>query len=177
MDETLIGTAFDQYGNMVPVPRPYLKEFLDFVFSSFYRVSIWTNARSDWFRQVYRKVLRPRMPPGKDFDFVRCRPKEYLLDGCMTFSWLKSLDTIFQDPRYAPYYHANNTFLFDDSREHGRINPETNFIVAVPFHADNSFDRHLLDVQNHILLRMVQTILEVSPALTVSDNELASDES
>jgi hypothetical protein len=88
-----------------PVARPGLRDILAFAFANYKRVSIWTAASINWYKKVYENVLRPALPLGKDFHFVKTRsPGPYIP--------LKSLTEI-----YAEYsdYKPENTIIVDDN--------------------------------------------------------------
>ena len=48
-------------------PRPYLKIFLNFIFAKFTMVCIWTSATKEWLDKAYINLLKPNLPPNKDF--------------------------------------------------------------------------------------------------------------
>jgi len=96
-----------------PVPRPYLGNFLRFVFKKYRRVSIWTAATSVWFDVCYEHTIKPNMPAGASFDFVRTHP-----DGTPRVP-VKPLSTIFREH---PEYTAANTTIGDDNPETFRDN-------------------------------------------------------
>ena len=74
MDGTLIDSYFSFVtGKMVIIPRPHLKEFLEFVFDNFSNVSIWTNGVKEWYEEVYSTLLITFIPNGKSFHFVKTR--------------------------------------------------------------------------------------------------------
>lgn len=63
MDKTLIEGYFSiKHDKMVIEERPYLGQFLKFVFEHFDNVSIWTNANKEWFDYVYNTILYKYMP-------------------------------------------------------------------------------------------------------------------
>ena len=72
MDDTLIH-CFNQYNMNEVTPRPYLREFFEYIFQRFQNVSIWTYATKDWFDYVYTNVLQHVMPENASFDFVWVR--------------------------------------------------------------------------------------------------------
>ena len=111
-----------------PVERPFLKEFLSFVFSHFITISIWTNATPLWLQKVLNTVLAPALPEGKNFYFIWTR------EQCVT-------ERVHLHPRpytrkplsqvYAafPLTHSpENTLIIDDSPETYAHNP----LNAVP---------------------------------------------
>ncbi len=119
--------------SVVLKPRPYLSEFLDYVFRKFDTVSIWTAATPEWFNHVYMTVLSRLLPPGRGFRFVWTRNKcretkirkmvghnllEYL-------TYIKPLEEV-----YGVYLDMNcsNTYIVDDTPDTYKLN----FMNAIP---------------------------------------------
>lgn len=89
-----------------PIARPYLKDFMDYVFRHFKRVSIWTAGQKIWYNQCYNEVLRKYIPEGKSFDFVLTR------ETGGYFYPVKPLSFIYQTK---PGYNSTNTLIVDDN--------------------------------------------------------------
>lgn len=106
-----------------PVARPGLKEFLAFVFQEFETVIIWTAGKKMWYDKAYAEVLKPNLPPGKDFHFVKTR------DTTKPYVPLKPLTEIYA--RF-PQYNATNTLAVDDNPETFKDNVE-NAVHIHPF--------------------------------------------
>ena len=112
MDETLLGHTLQPFEEnkyniqMTPIARPYLHGFLEYVFTRFERVSIWTAAGQRWYDECYDKVLRHYIPEGKKFHFVKTRSliKIYVPT--------KKLTEIYTD---YPEYNSSNTLIIDDN--------------------------------------------------------------
>jgi len=103
-----------------PVPRPYIGNFLRFVFRKYKRVSIWTAATKTWFDTCYEYAIRPNMPTGAAFHFVRTHPEGVPRSTIP----LKPLRLIFGEH---PEYTAANTTICDDNEwtfEDNRHNAE-----------------------------------------------------
>lgn len=98
-----------------PIARPGLSEFLAFVFEEFDSVMIWTAAIPLWYEKVYREVLKPNLPPGKDFHFVKTR------DQTKPYVHLKPLSEIYAK---FPQYSSTNTLVVDDNPATFRDNVE-----------------------------------------------------
>ena len=111
MDETLLG----HYVRLTPslqfaiTARPHLREFLAFCFDRFERVSIWTAAEKGWYDRCYEDVLKPNLPEGKLFHFVRARS----LNKTMSFNPVKRLTDIYK--AYPNLYNSTNTLIVDDN--------------------------------------------------------------
>lgn len=146
------GTLIDNYycaktKNTIIVPRPYLKEFFDFVFENFIYVSIWTHGVREWYDEVYEKVFKYYIPAGKSFHFVRSRKNYYYT------TLLKPLSKIYK--KY-PEYNCFNTLILDD-------NPGTyanNIENAVPINSflyfcEDEDDKEYLELQDNELLNIL----------------------
>lgn len=139
----------------VPIPRPYLAEFMQFVFDHFQRVSIWTAASRSWYDRCYEDILRHHVPEGKSFHFVKTR------ENYNSTHLLKPLQLVYDE--YPTEYTPNNTVIVDD-------NPLTytqNLNNAVPVHSffydllpkdilDDlpNYDNELLDIINILSQRL-----------------------
>jgi hypothetical protein len=110
MDGTILDNIIriGNYGQILPQPvqRPRLDEFMDYVFSKFERVSIWTAGTREWFQLCYREVIKKYIPQGKKFDFVLTREDFTLLYP------LKPLLFIYNK---FPAYNITNTLIVDDN--------------------------------------------------------------
>ena len=106
MDGTLIDGFYGERGEVVVQPRPYLREFIAFVFDRFENVSIWTHGDDRWFTTVYTECLQHMLPKHKQFYFVKTRGYAGVGVGA------KWLDRIYADH---PDHHEYNTFIVDDT--------------------------------------------------------------
>ncbi len=108
LDGTLITDIYNPFMNVrIPYSRPYLKEFLSYVFSKFQNVGIWTNANNEWYYCVYNQILSKYLPEGKQFSFVYVRRNECLEPRP------KPLTRIYE--MYPNIYNNKNTYIIDDS--------------------------------------------------------------
>uniref|UniRef100_A0A6C0EPC9 FCP1 homology domain-containing protein n=1 Tax=viral metagenome TaxID=1070528 RepID=A0A6C0EPC9_9ZZZZ len=103
------GTLIDHYYctrkcDIIIIPRPYLSDFLTFVFDNFNRVSIWTNADEDWYKKVYEKVLKHYIPKNKSFHFIKTRTYNSTIIKPLTFIY-----------NIYPEYNSSNTIIIDDN--------------------------------------------------------------
>ena len=163
MDETLIYSKINNYSIYAdPIPRPHLKEFLEFVFTNCKNVSIWTHGLKQWYDIVYEKVLKDLIPEGKTFHFVRTREtpigsyddfiqinkKLYKINpGISSISFLKPLLVIYKN--YPDEYNKNNTFIIDDNPTTYLLNKE-NVIAIKPYNGIDNLDTELLRIMNFI---------------------------
>lgn len=143
MDGTLIDNywCIKTYRQNI-VPRPYLKDFFEFIFQHFERVSIWTNAFQDWYDEVYEKVFRYYIPEGKSFHFVRTREDLYHIRR-----FVKPLSEIYE--KY-PEYNSYNTLIIDDIPKTYSLNLE-NAIPILPYlylHMDNDENNENIGIYN-----------------------------
>lgn len=128
-----------------PIARPYLMEFMEFVFDHFERVSIWTAAMPIWYEKCYKRVLRHCIPDGKSFHFVKTR-----LPGEL-YVVLKPLSEIYAN--YAAY-NSENTLVVDDNPMTYRDNPENAIAVKSFFYDQLSREQraNLKETDNDLLL-------------------------
>lgn len=101
------GTLLDHDISFNPIPRAYLKEFMEFVFATFERVSLWTAAGDDWFEVCYLNVLRHHIPEGKNFHFIKTR------EDFDFAKIVKPLSMIYAE--YPDLYNPENTLIVDDN--------------------------------------------------------------
>ena len=163
MDETLICAKFNNYSIYAqPIPRPHLKEFLEFVFTNCKNVSIWTHGLKQWYDIVYEKVLKNFIPEGKTFHFVRTRetPLGNFSDfiqinrelskiniDIRSISFLKPLLVIYK--KFPNEYNENNTFIIDDKEITYCLNKK-NAISIKPYNSIDNSDTELLRIMNFI---------------------------
>jgi TFIIF-interacting CTD phosphatase-like protein len=163
MDQTLIHSVFIKNSIYAyPIPRPHLKEFLEFVFANSKNVSIWTHGLKEWYEVVYEKVFKNLIPEGKSFHFVRTREtpigdyddfiqiNKKLNDikcNIPSISFLKPLLVIYK--KYPNQYNENNTFIIDDNPITYLINKE-NAIAIKPYNSIDNSDTELLRIMNFI---------------------------
>ena len=110
------GTLIDSDDGDI-IARPYLAEFLIFVFKHFNTVSIWTNATPVWVNKVMDTVLVPLLPEGKNFYFVWTREKcvmERVVLHPRPYT-RKPLSLVHEE--YPTTHTSKNTVIVDDSPE------------------------------------------------------------
>ena len=165
MDETLIAHKFNPYGIFAePIPRPHLKDFLEFLFANCKNVSIWTHGTKEWYNVVYNKILTNYIPKGKSFYFVITRETsignyEDIIEinkklrninaNISSISLLKPLCVIYK--KYPEQYNETNTFIIDDNPITYLLNQEN----AIAIKSDNNIDN--LDTE---FLRIMNLIKE-----------------
>ncbi len=143
MDKTLIEGYFSLKHQKVMIEeRPFLGQFLKFVFNHFENVSIWTNANKEWYDHVYNSVLYKYIPDGKIFDFVFTFDDGYV--GKDNYG-PKDLNIIF-DIYKTNGYTKDNTFLVDDSDIHFNQNPQNCYLIK-PFEIDLLNNSHKHDIE------------------------------
>ncbi len=149
MDKTLIEGYFSiKHNKMVIEERPFLGEFLKFVFEHFERVSIWTNANKEWFNHVYDRVLHKYIPKNKYFDLVITFDDGYVGEDN---NGPKDLNIIFND--FEEYgYTKHNTFLVDDSEIHYNQNIYNCYLIK-GFEVNLENNSHKDDIE---LLRLIK---------------------
>ena len=106
LDNTLIDIHLNK-----AYTRPYLDEFLQFCFTNFTTVNIWTAADKSWWNKVQKKILY-----------------QYKFNLVLTSSECKSdlrgvtkpLHKLWDD--MATDYSSSNTFIIDDNKNYCRLN-------------------------------------------------------
>jgi TFIIF-interacting CTD phosphatase-like protein len=108
--------------------RPYLQEFLDYIFKNF-NVSIWTAASKDYALFIIENIILSKKSERKlDYIFFsyHCslskKEKKYTKELSMLWDFY-----------YLPGYELNNTVIIDDFIEDVHICQTNNCIIAPPF--------------------------------------------
>jgi len=91
---------------VIPIARPYLSLFMKYLFDNFEKVSIWTAAAKTWYDECYEKILKPSLPEGKSFHFIKTR------NDYNSLAVVKPLRMIFEE---YPDYNLENTLIIDDN--------------------------------------------------------------
>lgn len=136
--------------------RPYLKDFLLFLFNNFEKVNIWTSASLEWLENAFKNILQYDTPKDKKFYFLGYR------DHC-TFSYVISNGHMVTDKCYKelklvysnfPEFNETNTVIVDDREMMFSLNIN-NGILIDPFTENKPFDIELyrltLFLKNEIL--------------------------
>jgi hypothetical protein len=136
----------DMEGYYMVFERPYLQEFLDFLFAN-YNVSVWTAASKDYAAFIVDKIILSK--PDRKLDWVffsyHCGLSKKIKHGSKNLAML-------WDEFKLDGYTAENTVILDDYGEVRAIQP-LNCIPAYPF---DFFKRGSSDDQ---FLRKVQEAL------------------
>lgn len=145
IDKTLIEGYFSiKHNKMVIEERPYLAQFLKFVFTHFENVSIWTNANKEWFDCVYNTILYKYIPKDKYFDFVFTFDDGFVGNDN---NGAKDLNIVFEYfKKYGCEYNKDNTFLVDDSETHFEKNPKNCYLIK-PFEVNVEDNSHKYDIE------------------------------
>lgn len=110
------------------VQRPYLQEFLDFVFANF-NVSIWTAATKDYATSIIEKVILVPEKPERKLEFVFF---SYHCDISDKISRHSKFLKILKDNFHLLQFSTDNTVIVDDLNEVQKSQP-SNCIVAPEF--------------------------------------------
>ena len=133
---------------IIPIARPYLHLFMKYLFDNFERVSIWTAATKDWFDECYEKILKPSIPEGKGFHFVKTRADYNYYAG------LKQLKLVYSE--YPDLYNSKNTLIIDDNPHTFAENKEqalqikSLFYDRLPKKIRENLDKHDFELYNMI---------------------------
>lgn len=125
LDGTLISVVENNKHHLVKA-RPHLSYFMHYVFTNFKRVSIWTNASSNWYNYCYFNILSKNMPIGAKFDLI-ITADNGIITKKMKFDaekyvgydvadlpknlYVKNLEYLYE---LYPDYRQDNTFILDD---------------------------------------------------------------
>jgi TFIIF-interacting CTD phosphatase-like protein len=169
IDETLIHCVFDnsnknksRYDNIFVISgikyniihRPYLKEFINFIFKYFDTVNIWTAATHDYAKKIICNILHKDLTNKKYIDklkFFNTR-KHVNLDGS------KELNKIFSS-KYAKQLNITdkNTVMIDDKHCVFKHNKGNGIIIA-PFMGSPN-DTELLNLINFLKIMLEEKIV------------------
>ena len=118
----------DMDGYYIVYSRPYLQEFLDYIFKNF-NVTVWTAASKDYALFIIEKIVLNNITNRKlDFIFFsyHCdwskNKKKYSKELCMLW-----------DIHNLPGYNAQNTVIIDDFKSDVHKCQPNNCIIAPPF--------------------------------------------
>jgi TFIIF-interacting CTD phosphatase-like protein len=113
-------------GYYIVFERPYLQEFLDYLFENF-NVSIWTAASKEYALFILDKIILQKK--GRKIDYLffsyHCKISSYFKNGT------KMLDMLWDIYKITDY-KKENTFILDDYDDVYKKQPE-NAIIAIPF--------------------------------------------
>jgi hypothetical protein len=122
--------------------RPYLGDFLNFLFKQFKSVSIWTASSQQWADDVVNKILYPLMNSQYKFRSVLSRDHLPRRTGypLRYYKPLKLFWDTYKD------MNAENTLIIDD-REKNFSQNESNGILIPKYSFGNQKDNHLKNIQ------------------------------
>ena len=120
--------SFDMDGYYMIYSRPYLQEFLDYIFSNF-NVSIWTAASKDYALFIIEKIILHNKP-DRHLDFIffdyHCNLSKKINN------YTKKL-SILWDHYKLKNFSYNNTIIIDDYIEDVHKCQPNNCIIATKF--------------------------------------------
>jgi TFIIF-interacting CTD phosphatase-like protein len=124
-------------GYYVVYSRPYLQEFLDYIFSNF-NVSVWTAASKDYALFIIEKIILNNKPERKlDYIFFSYHCKWSKAEKKYT----KKLEMIW-DIYKLPGYNSKNTVILDDYKKDVHKSQPNNCIIAPPFEFTKESSEH-----------------------------------
>lgn len=158
----------------IPIARPYLHLFMKYLFDNFERVSIWTAAEKSWFDKCYESVLKPALPEGKEFHFVKTRA-DYNFQANV-----KPLRMVYE--QFPDLYNPENTVIIDDNPYTFVENPEQALHIK-SFYYDRltkevreNLDKHDFELYNMIQILHLKNNSEKPPLLESTLREGNADE-
>lgn len=110
--------------------RPHLEEFIDFCFKYFNKVIIWSAGTKRYVKEMCKVIFKGHQQPHHILTRDDCVIEESLENGEIVYgSILKSLDKIFQNPRFKGIVTSKNTFVVDDREDTFSMNPENGILI------------------------------------------------
>eukprot|EP00445_Apocalathium_hangoei_P002614 CAMPEP_0203862548 /NCGR_PEP_ID=MMETSP0359-20131031/13648_1 /ASSEMBLY_ACC=CAM_ASM_000338 /TAXON_ID=268821 /ORGANISM="Scrippsiella Hangoei, Strain SHTV-5" /LENGTH=446 /DNA_ID=CAMNT_0050779949 /DNA_START=18 /DNA_END=1358 /DNA_ORIENTATION=- len=148
----------DEDGDCI-FPRPHLAAFLDFCFSRFDSVGIWTASSEEWATTVIHRVLGHDRPWAFVWPGPRCCQR---LVGPGGDTWeprrlstCKPLRKVWSSPaRRAAGFTRRGTLILEDTSENCFQN-RGNAVIVPSFSVARSWDRSKGCAQDDILLRLI----------------------
>ena len=137
--------------------RPYLDEFLDFIFENF-NVSIWTAACKQYSIHIINKIMNT-----KKLDYVFF--EDHVSMASKTTNCLKKLDILW-DVYKLPNYHQQNTFILDDNSDVYTCQP-SNCLKIPMFNYKSNDDSFLLHLISQ--LKKLTTITQIHEMNVAND--------
>jgi len=157
LDGTLVSE--DLEGKKEIRERPYLKEFLEFCFSTCKTVSIWSDSKSEWCQYIYYAFLKPNLKKENKFFFVYDESKctlnqdvdlkfangELFEFGKPISGYVKKLQKLWKKHKG---FTKENTFIVDDTP----FTYSKNYGNAIPIstYTGEKEDRELLRVMEKL---------------------------
>jgi hypothetical protein len=113
------------------VTRPRIKEFIDFCFSYFRVVGIWSAGKKDYVTSMVEILFRDSQPPH----FVYTYDDLYFTESG---DYFKPLDKLFKETTIGNYVLPGNVFMIDDRRDVCSYNIDN--AIIVPEYAPESLE-------------------------------------
>lgn len=140
IDGTLIADLKDSEPEHI-VPRPYIALFLDYIFTNFKNVAIWTAATEGWARTAMEAIMTPKQI--NKLSFIWTRPRCNYLDDSKS---MKPLDKVFRVKKYKDLgFDRSKTIILEDTLGNA-IKNEDNFILVPRFKTHHTTDTVLKDL-------------------------------
>ena len=146
---------YDMDGYYTVVTRPYLQEFLDYLFENF-NVVIWTAATKDYALYIIEHIIIGGNKDRKiDFIFF-----SYHCDWSRKMNKYTKKLCMMWDKYKIPGYTSKNTVIIDDYKEDVHKCQPNNCIIAPPFefmkdkHENDTFLKDLIKELDNMKLRI-----------------------
>lgn len=154
----------DMDGYYTVYSRPYLQEFLDYLFKNF-NVTIWTAASKDYALFIIEKIILNGFPERKiDFIFFsyHCDISKNIKDYSKELS-------ILWDTYKLEGYSEKNTIILDDFKNDVHICQPNNCVIAKPFEFTSEGSEN-----DTFLKELIPQLDKMKLRISQGDNDLAT---
>lgn len=154
-------TRYNMDGYYYVFERPYLQDFLTFIFDNF-NVSIWTAATKDYALYIIDNIILKNNPSRK-LDYVFYCYHGGISERQNEKGGSKNLSTLWNVFKM-PGYNRENTFILDDYDEVYETQPN-NTIIAKPFeYKDANCEK------DDFLKRLILELQKINSAKNIQDH-------
>ena len=135
--------------------RPYLEEFINFIFEYFDTINIWTAATQDYAHKIILKILNTKL---KNKELIKKKLKCFFTRKHVALDGTKELDKIFQNPSAIEFkILPENTIMIDDKSH--VFNKNTGNGLIIPAFMGNKKDNNLLKLIHFLKLIQDEKLL------------------
>jgi len=129
------------------ITRPHLKEFLNFCFSYFRIVAVWSAGKAKYVEAIVDLIFRDIQPPHVVYNYDHC---DFNDKNQIQKPLLKMISN---EPGLSNYMSLDNTFAIDDRRHTFLVNPSNG--VLIPEYDPQPSINHLRSDESSLLQLMM----------------------
>jgi len=103
---------------IVGIMRPFLEEFIDFIFKYFRYVAVWSAGEDSYVKKICNIIFKHKKP--------------YLIysrDKCMRDTYAKPISLLMNDRILSSIFTLENTLILDDKQQSIMHNPENGILI------------------------------------------------